>query len=506
MEALESELTCPVCLELFEEPLLLPCLHSMCRKCTEMLDTATKKAARKKKALNEGGAAAWKREPPRQPKGGAKLCCPTCRTEVPLDERGVDGLSRNMVLQNIVDRFRDARDKEKHDTAPPCQLCEGNARPTVKVCINCDVAYCEACLSTFHPARGPLAKHTLVTPGQYKGKAEAKVVMCAEHADEKVNMYCKVDEMPVCALCMMVGKHKGHQGAALSDAYKEKKDVLIEEVSALKDRNKEISQFVTAMHETCSKVQEEEKKLKLLKEEITKKEKHLQEAQSVVAYVEEVLKEKDQSCFLQAVKSTRERVKKSHDRDHLAAPADWEFKGFDFSGEAEALMAMDLSELVTSWHQCVQELSASSQGARGGRYSYQHYQWATNNLVDGQLDTYWRSDNDHEAQHWLQLQLRPGFQARTLRLSLVPQPAPEVWTENNKPVKVTVLTGDDFKNMTVLETVHVGKEQREIPVNIEAAKSFLKLKFCMKTPSYCIVSQLSIVASKPKANGFGYRY
>ena len=32
---MEDELTCPVCLELFADPLLLPCSHSICKKCLQ---------------------------------------------------------------------------------------------------------------------------------------------------------------------------------------------------------------------------------------------------------------------------------------------------------------------------------------------------------------------------------------------------------------------------------------------------------------------------------------
>ena len=37
METLESELTCPICLELFEDPLLLPCAHSLCFNCAHRI-------------------------------------------------------------------------------------------------------------------------------------------------------------------------------------------------------------------------------------------------------------------------------------------------------------------------------------------------------------------------------------------------------------------------------------------------------------------------------------
>ena len=40
---MEDELTCPVCLELFADPLLLPCSHSICKKCLQdILDNRCK--------------------------------------------------------------------------------------------------------------------------------------------------------------------------------------------------------------------------------------------------------------------------------------------------------------------------------------------------------------------------------------------------------------------------------------------------------------------------------
>jgi len=35
LEVMEEELTCPVCLELYADPLMLPCSHSICKKCLE---------------------------------------------------------------------------------------------------------------------------------------------------------------------------------------------------------------------------------------------------------------------------------------------------------------------------------------------------------------------------------------------------------------------------------------------------------------------------------------
>ena len=43
-ELMEEELTCPVCLELYADPLILPCSHSVCKKCLQdIFDSKNKK-------------------------------------------------------------------------------------------------------------------------------------------------------------------------------------------------------------------------------------------------------------------------------------------------------------------------------------------------------------------------------------------------------------------------------------------------------------------------------
>lgn len=80
MEQLEEELTCPICCGLFEDPRVLLCSHSFCKKCLE--------------GLLEGN---------RGPVFRAPFKCPTCRKETP--HNGANSLQINYSLRGIVEKY-----------------------------------------------------------------------------------------------------------------------------------------------------------------------------------------------------------------------------------------------------------------------------------------------------------------------------------------------------------------------------------------------------------------
>ncbi|XP_028991500.1 tripartite motif-containing 13 isoform X2 [Betta splendens] len=84
MEQLEEELTCPICCSLFEDPRVLLCSHSFCKKCLE--------------GLLEGNRVQAYRAP---------LKCPTCRKETP--QNGANSLQVNYSLRGIVEKYSKIR-------------------------------------------------------------------------------------------------------------------------------------------------------------------------------------------------------------------------------------------------------------------------------------------------------------------------------------------------------------------------------------------------------------
>lgn len=83
------------------------------------------------------------------------------------DENGAQNLPRYRAMQNIVDKFIETKTRGTLGTM--CQLCEPGpaaGREATVFCEQCQVFYCDPCRDSCHPARGPLAKHSLVSPHQ----------------------------------------------------------------------------------------------------------------------------------------------------------------------------------------------------------------------------------------------------------------------------------------------------------------------------------------------------
>lgn len=218
METLESELTCPICLELFEDPLLLPCAHSLCFNCAHRILVSHCTPSEPIQSISA-------------------FQCPTCRYVITLNQRGLEGLKRNVTLQNIIDRYQKAsrsgpnspKETRREGAVPDsgamtspgnrvqCQFCEQDPpQDAVKTCITCEVSYCDECLKATHPNKKPFTGHRLIEPLL---DSHLRGIMCVEHEDEKVNMYCVTDEQLICALCKLVGRHRDHHVAALGDRY-----------------------------------------------------------------------------------------------------------------------------------------------------------------------------------------------------------------------------------------------------------------------------------------------
>ncbi|KAJ7338881.1 hypothetical protein JRQ81_012783 [Phrynocephalus forsythii] len=186
MDNLEKQLICPICLEMFTKPVvILPCQHNLCRKCASDIFQASNPYL-----PTRGGTTVA---------SGGRFRCPSCRHEVVLDRHGVYGLQRNLLVENIIDIYK-----------------QESARPERK---------------TEQP-------------------------MCEEHEDEKINIYCLNCEVPTCSMCKVFGAHKDCEVAPLTTVYQRQKSELSDGIAILVGSNDRVQGIVTQLEETCKTVED----------------------------------------------------------------------------------------------------------------------------------------------------------------------------------------------------------------------------------------------------------
>ncbi|XP_029447254.1 tripartite motif-containing protein 55 isoform X2 [Rhinatrema bivittatum] len=192
MDNLEKQLICPICLEMFTKPVvILPCQHNLCRKCASDIFQSSNPYL----PTRGGNTVA----------SGGRFRCPSCRHEVILDRHGVYGLQRNLLVENIIDIYKQESTRPERKSDQP---------------------------------------------------------VCDEHEDEKINIYCLNCEVPTCSMCKVFGVHKDCQVAPLSHVFQGQKSELSDGIAVLVGSNDRIQAVISQLEETCRTVEESCKRQK----------------------------------------------------------------------------------------------------------------------------------------------------------------------------------------------------------------------------------------------------
>ncbi|KAM9321747.1 E3 ubiquitin-protein ligase TRIM63-like isoform 2-T2 [Pholidichthys leucotaenia] len=284
MESLEKQLVCPICLEMFTKPVvILPCQHNLCRKCANDVFQASNPylSTRSGSTVTSGG----------------RFRCPSCRHEVVLDRHGVYGLQRNLLVENIIDMYK--------------QGTTSKSVPQVKV----------------------------------------DQLMCDDHEDEKINIYCVSCSVPTCSLCKVFGAHRDCVVEPLTDVFNKQKAELTDCVSMLVGNNERVQAIISQLEETCRAVDEngrrqkskvcetfdhvfalleekksemtvrinteQEEKLDYIRSLRRKYTEHLDATAKVLETAIQSMDESEMAVFLQAVKPLLQTIVEGSETSHL---------------------------------------------------------------------------------------------------------------------------------------------------------------------------------------------
>lgn len=188
MAGLEDHVTCSICMDLYNDPLALPCLHSFCRHCVQGLFSSS-----------------------------LTISCPECRSEVNLGPRGVEGLMSNFQLAGIVESYKkennDVRKRRAGGYSEQTYCSEHRVAGEI-MCKTCVKPLCVKCLTS---GRHPVKHKLKYITGVRSDDVMRRESVCSEH-ERHFRLFCSDCECLVCMECV-AKRHSSHSLASMEDTY-----------------------------------------------------------------------------------------------------------------------------------------------------------------------------------------------------------------------------------------------------------------------------------------------
>lgn len=187
----QDSFSCPICLDLLNVPVTIPCGHSYCTDCIKCYFDQREDQGKTAK-------------------------CPQCRTSF----IARPALNKNTLIAEMMAKLRETQQSgpsgHRYSGAGEveCDVCDGRQCKAVKSCLVCLASYCEAHLQ-LHNELNPGGKHKVVDatrPLQDK--------ICRRH-NKLLEVFCRTDREIICLLCTME-EHRGHETVPVEEERTEK--------------------------------------------------------------------------------------------------------------------------------------------------------------------------------------------------------------------------------------------------------------------------------------------
>ena len=169
----EPSMECPLCLEGYKTPRMLPCQHCFCEHCLKQHISINSKP-------------------------GGTFQCPNCRQEVGIPKEGTAGFPISFTLNKLQDALANL-DKLK------CSNCWKSG--TTKMCL-----LCLQCFPSHHHSTSETSTDdpTAELGGAFGGfdRIIPESIFCKKHSNKQINLYCVDCKEAICTTC--TNDHKRH--------------------------------------------------------------------------------------------------------------------------------------------------------------------------------------------------------------------------------------------------------------------------------------------------------
>lgn len=195
-----QDIWCKYCSKVFDEPRILPCLHTFCKRCIGLITEE-----------NE-----------------SSLFCPICRSEVALPSKDLDQLKPNVIVQRKLEEFERQKLRQREED---CSGCENGQNMATNRCLQCQEFLCGDC-TLAHRRVKFTREHEILSLEEFvdrtNPKEDSSFVTCVKHSTENVDMYCKTCDLLTCKECRRTVDHaQGHEIVSLQNAVDSTKPTLL---------------------------------------------------------------------------------------------------------------------------------------------------------------------------------------------------------------------------------------------------------------------------------------
>ncbi|XP_052777938.1 E3 ubiquitin-protein ligase TRIM56-like [Mya arenaria] len=231
-----QSLKCPECENVYRDPTLLPCLHSLCRPCVTTLYN--------------------------QHASDGVITCTQCQEEVDKPSNGIDGFQPNYFLNGLVSVFQAKTAKDIR-----CKICELQKKDnfaTLK-CLTCGDFLCEDCGKAHTLTRMTFAHEIQPLSELSDGKRDREIrnkqiITCEQHEGEPIKYYCETCSVPICRECQLE-HHVGHTCANAKDSQVSRRKAVANMIGNVEKKIEALKKIAENVDSTTTDIDKREKDL-----------------------------------------------------------------------------------------------------------------------------------------------------------------------------------------------------------------------------------------------------
>ncbi|KAI4893102.1 hypothetical protein NFI96_025814 [Prochilodus magdalenae] len=267
----EEDLSCPVCCEIFKDPVIMGCSHSVCKDCLQKF---------------------WESRD-----------CPVCRRRSSME------FPINLALKNLCEGF--VEERHQRASAGPENICSEHSEKLRLFCLDDLQPVCW--LSGMEELQSPLTNLALKNlcegflQERHQRASAGPEHICSEHS-EKLRLFCLDDLQPVCLVYQDSRTHKNHKFLPLQEAALDYKEELRTALKPLQEKLETFKSFKLNLDRTAEHIKTQAQHTeRRIKEEFEKLHQFLQDEEAArISALREEEEQKSQTMKEKIEKISRE--------------------------------------------------------------------------------------------------------------------------------------------------------------------------------------------------------